>query len=126
MSEIHAVVLDGVANDFDVCHEDRQAAAAGRDAIRQLAELQAENERLTRWKTEATKVLKGWDALWDELDRHGQLGDARSAATLEHINTLKTELAEYRRRHRTALEALDADRLATIPKRHIRAILKGR
>jgi len=100
--------------------------AAAPDLAATVVEQAAEIERLARWKAEAVEVLKGWDQLWDELDRHGQLGDARSAATLEHINTLKTELAEYRRRHRTALEALDADRLATIPKRHIRAILKGR
>lgn len=42
------------------------------------------------------------------------------------ITNVLAELTELKRRHQTLLDNLDADRGTTIPKRHVRAILKGR
>lgn len=45
----------------------------------------------------------------------------------EHlIKTMHAELTELKRRHQTLLDALDVDRSTSIPKRQVRAILKGR
>ncbi|MFA7267249.1 MAG: hypothetical protein WC054_13150 [Candidatus Nanopelagicales bacterium] len=59
------------------------------------------------------------DALWNLIPSDDGFGWVRKMIAAE------TELVELRRRHQALLDALDTDR-TTIPKRVVRAILKGR
>jgi len=67
----------------------RRAAAyireleAGRDALK------AENERLTRWKAEATEVLAGWERVWDALGRPGPLGASKALSSMVEVNRMR-------------------------------------
>lgn len=41
-----------------------------------------ENERLRRWKAEATAVITAWDEVWEAAGRPGRLGESKAAAVL--------------------------------------------
>ena len=47
---------------------------------REVQELRAEVERLTRWKAEAMAVIDQWEAAWEAAGSPGELGDTKSGA----------------------------------------------
>ena len=60
----------------------------------ELDRLQTENERLRRWKAEATEVLARWDAVADLVP--SRFGYRRSAAVVAEIERLRADLAAER------------------------------
>ena len=51
-----------------------------------------EAERLERWKSEATIVINGWEAVWEAAGRPGGLGSLKYVATREHIEQQAEEI----------------------------------
>ena len=72
-------------------------------------ELQAERDKLARWKAEAKIVLAGWNQLWEDAGRPGALGESTSAATAKHIAVLQAAIGKVLALHRkTTEEMLDS------------------
>jgi len=55
-----------------------------------LDTVEAERDKLARWKGEAMTVLAGWNQLWEDACRPGALGESVSAATAKHIKALES------------------------------------
>ncbi len=83
-----------------------------------LDTVEAERDKLARWKGEAMTVLAGWNQLWEDACRPGALGESVSAATAKHIKALESRcvaaerdarewvcVAVERTDHRDALQA---------------------
>jgi len=72
-------------------------------------ELQAERDKLARWKAEAMTVLAGWNQVWEDAGRPGALGESTSAATAKHIERLQAAIDKVLALHRkTTEEMLDS------------------
>lgn len=57
--------------------------------------LEAEIERLRRWKTEATTVLAEWDAVW-ECAGKGTLGESKQRNVVAELGRLDDEIERLR------------------------------
>lgn len=55
----------------------------------------AELERLSTWKTEATEVIEGWDAVYDALEHKGDLGRRKSDIVLAELTRLQGLVAQW-------------------------------
>ena len=80
----------GIAYEVFVNHGPLLAAAP--DLAATVVELEAERDKLARWKGEAMTVLAGWNQLWEDAGRPGALGESTSAATAKHINALQAAI----------------------------------
>lgn len=93
----------------------RQLRAAGKVIAmldKQVAELEAEIERLRRWKDEAISVIDDWQAVWESVGRPGALGQSKSLAMLAELGRLGDEIErlEFERdQHRDAASAYKAE-----------------
>lgn len=59
---------------------------------RRIAVLEAENERLRRWKAEATEVIAEWEKVHEALGRPGRLGQSKAAASEAEVLSLQAKL----------------------------------
>jgi hypothetical protein len=50
-----------------------------------IDDLEAENERLRRWKSEASTVIDQWEAVWETAGRPGELGRSKSEGLTKWI-----------------------------------------
>ncbi|MFA7265748.1 MAG: hypothetical protein WC054_05500 [Candidatus Nanopelagicales bacterium] len=57
-----------------------------------LATVEAEQDKLARWKAEAMIVLAGWDEVWRVAGCPGALGESTSTATAKHIDALQAAI----------------------------------
>jgi hypothetical protein len=75
-----------------VAHLERE----GTERAVELAEAEAERDRLAAWKAEALQVLTAWEQAWEASGRPGALGTSKAAAVREHMQALRDEVDRLR------------------------------
>lgn len=94
--------------DDRLCWIEHDLAATVVELYERLATVEAERDKLARWKAEAKDVLAGWNQVWEDAGRPGALGESTSAATAKHINALQAAIGKVLALHiKTTEEMLD-------------------
>ena len=116
--------------------ERMQDGSACDACLRSMAAIEAEVERLARWKTEAMAVLAGWETTWEAVGSPGPLGVPKSEAVRAEVERLRessnpSDLAENLRlmakiaRVEALCDRAEAETRISLYRHELRAALAG-